>query len=671
MNTQPHHQLITLPHREIVPSRTQPRTHFDAGKMAELKASLAANGFTPALSHLLVRPFEYRARPAANAGNGMVFEVRADASGPWLRVRQRFGVPKATEPGAPRWAWLNSEADIEAALLELPKYEVVCGERRWRASGELIAEGKLATDEVPAVIEEMDEARALELQLIENLHREDLSPLEEAEGIARMLELRDAAGELLNTRASVAAKIGCSESHVGHQIKIARFRGTPIGDALDAGKLTAKHARFLASVPAGAARDQLTKRVLADPGPMPTRELERVISDEFVIDLRGSDFDQTDAGLVPIEFEAGHEGEGEYRLRGGECGAMTSQPRKSDATKSETVMAYTCPFVVMNGPTSPMCSNPECFRAKTSAAHALWMAGVEKACGRAVPSITALSMEEAARVFDYSGRKVGFNSGYVDLEAAPDESELKSGAASPPVWGTLIKGQGVPIFLAKDSAHKVHEIAARELAKRAAHLNGYEIFRDSAVQSRLDDEPSATAPPAPVDEEATAADVLARKAAREAAEKKEAAARRQKELALAALVAAAEGKVRAGHIILPKEFWAALASAMVDVAIDLQVFDGIRLRRGWDDRAMAGHLRAMTLGELLGLAVECLAVISDATDVWGKVFGVAAGKVGSRKAKVEKRGAGEDEFGSQEARNVAADSLGERECGKTAAEVGA
>jgi ParB/RepB/Spo0J family partition protein len=612
MTDQPLHQLITLPHREIVPSKTQPRTHFAPEKMAELKASLEAHGFTPALSHLLVRPFEYRWEPAHDPRNGMVFEVRTHETSPWQRVRVRFGVPKANEAGSSAWAILQTEDDIHAALKELPKYEVVCGERRWRASGELIAEGKLP-DQVPAVIEQMSDARALELQLIENLQREDLSPLEEAEGIVRLLELRDPAGEPLYTRETLATKLGCTEQHVGNQRKIARLRGTPVGEALEAGKLTGTHARILSGVPAGPVRDELTKRVLAPGGPMPTRLLERVIHDEFMVELRGADFDTEDPDLVPVVYEAGP---AEYaaRVLGGACGD--------------------CPFNSKNaGGTDKMlmCMNPECFRMKTATAHERWMESVRIREGRD----SALSIEEAAKVFDYSGRKLNFNSGYVELDAAPDESELKSGVQSPGNWRKLIKGQGVPVFYAKDSAHKVHEIVARDLARKASHLNGHLIFKDSAQQEHLDEEKSATDEGQTQDhDQEHEEETLERKAELEKIQAVHLAE-------LGAIIAAAEGSVRHHHVILPKPFWESVALSLAYAAHEIGVLKPCLVRRGWSTDSLSEEISKQTLAQRLGLVVELLAAVSDDSGegssfpIWAKVFGVDLKAVRKKAARTK------------------------------------
>ena len=328
----------------------------------------------------------------------------------------------------------------------LRRYELVCGERRWRAALALIQEGKLE-EMVPAVIQEMSDAWALEMQLIENLNRDDLTPLEEAESIMRMLEIKDEAGNLVNTRETVAVKLGCDEEHVRQMLLICRLRGTKAGDALEAEEIGLKHAQALARVPAGKLRDGLTKRVLKPidgSSPMPYRQLEQVIRDEFMISLRGADFDQEDAGLVPPLIQNGE------RLQGGAC---------TDCPFNTKVTGEAAPR------TAGMCMNPACFGLKREAAHLRWMQE-ESAAGR-----TPLTVAEAQKVFDEgSGKRLAWNSGYVELDAQPSDADLKAGVQGP-AWKKLIAGQGVPVVVAKDIDGKEHRLVKHGLALAAARKN--------------------------------------------------------------------------------------------------------------------------------------------------------------------------------------------------------
>lgn len=115
-------------------------------------------------------------------------------------------------------------------------YEIIAGERRWRAA-------QLAgLHEVPVVIRELSDREALEIALIENIQRQDLSPLEEADGYRRLMD------EFGHTQENLASAIGKSRSHIANML---RLLSLPEGlkDLLNDGQLTAGHARALLGVP--------------------------------------------------------------------------------------------------------------------------------------------------------------------------------------------------------------------------------------------------------------------------------------------------------------------------------------------------------------------------------------------------------------------------------------
>lgn len=111
-------------------------------------------------------------------------------------------------------------------------FEIIAGERRWRAA-------QLAQlHEVPVVLREIDDREALEIALVENLQRQDLSALEEAEAYQRLLD------EFSHTQDAVAQAVGKSRSHVANTLRLLELP-TAVKQLLDEGKLTAGHARAL------------------------------------------------------------------------------------------------------------------------------------------------------------------------------------------------------------------------------------------------------------------------------------------------------------------------------------------------------------------------------------------------------------------------------------------
>lgn len=111
-------------------------------------------------------------------------------------------------------------------------YEIIGGERRWRAA-------QLAQiHEVPVIIRELEDREALEIALIENLQREDLSPLDEADGYRRLKE------EFSYTQEELAASLGKSRSHVANTLRLLNLPAA-VKDMVNGGVLTAGHARAL------------------------------------------------------------------------------------------------------------------------------------------------------------------------------------------------------------------------------------------------------------------------------------------------------------------------------------------------------------------------------------------------------------------------------------------
>ena len=112
-------------------------------------------------------------------------------------------------------------------------FEIVAGERRWRAAQ------AAQLYEVPVIVKELDDGQALEMALIENVQRQDLTALEEAEGYRRLMD------EFANTQDDLARAVGKSRSHVANAL---RLLGLPDSVKLlvDRGELSAGHARALA-----------------------------------------------------------------------------------------------------------------------------------------------------------------------------------------------------------------------------------------------------------------------------------------------------------------------------------------------------------------------------------------------------------------------------------------
>lgn len=192
-----------LPVTQMQAGKYQPRTRMDEGALAELAASIKAQGM---MQPILVRPVG----------------------------RQN----------------------------ELVQYEIIAGERRFRAA-------QLAgLDEVPVLIKDVDDQAAAAMALIENIQREDLNPLEEAQGIHRLI------ADFSFTHEQAATAVGRSRSAVSNLLRLLNL-AKPVQTMLMAGDIDMGHARALLATDA-ATQIQLANQIIAKR--MSVREAEKLVS---------------------------------------------------------------------------------------------------------------------------------------------------------------------------------------------------------------------------------------------------------------------------------------------------------------------------------------------------------------------------------------------------------
>jgi ParB family chromosome partitioning protein len=190
-------RLLTLPVESLVPGKYQPRTRMDETALAELAASIRAQG--------LMQPILARAIPGG-------------------------------------------------------QFEIIAGERRWRAS-------QLAgLKEVAVLVRVVEDEAALKMALIENIQRENLNPLEEAQGIHRLIQ------EFSMTHQTAAESVGRSRVAVSNLLRLLNL-AKPVQSMLMGGELDMGHARALLVL--SHARQVDAAREVAKKG-MSVREAERL-----------------------------------------------------------------------------------------------------------------------------------------------------------------------------------------------------------------------------------------------------------------------------------------------------------------------------------------------------------------------------------------------------------
>jgi len=162
-------EIKKIPIKQIIPNRFQPRTVFDEEKIEELSRTIHIHGI---IQPIVVREFA------------------------------------------------------------VDKYEIIAGERRWRAMK------KLGWSEAPAIVKNLSDTETASVALIENLQREELSPIEEAIAYGKLLELHNL------TQEALAQRLGKGQSTVANKLRLLKLP-KPVQDALLNKIITERHARAL------------------------------------------------------------------------------------------------------------------------------------------------------------------------------------------------------------------------------------------------------------------------------------------------------------------------------------------------------------------------------------------------------------------------------------------
>ena len=191
------------------------------------------------------------------------------------------------------------------------EYEIVAGERRWRASQ------RAGVHDIPVLIRELSDGEALEIALIENIQRSDLNPLEEARAYGLLLE------QFSYTQQQLAESVGKSRSHISNTLRLLTLPDS-VRQQIETGQLTAGHARALVATdsPAKLAEQiinlglsvretenlarqsspvKTAKNNRADKDP-DTKALERTLSEAVGLKIEIS-HTGTDGGLLKITYK--------------------------------------------------------------------------------------------------------------------------------------------------------------------------------------------------------------------------------------------------------------------------------------------------------------------------------------------------------------------------------
>lgn len=146
------------------------------------------------------------------------------------------------------------------------KYEIVAGERRFKAAN------MAGYQKVPCIVQEYTDLQSAQIALIENIQRENLSPIEEAEAFQTLIAMTGM------TQQELALKVGKRQSTIANKLRLLKLPES-VKEALKEKKMTERHARAMLSVTDQRVIDEITKKVIENK--LTVNETEKVVREEI------------------------------------------------------------------------------------------------------------------------------------------------------------------------------------------------------------------------------------------------------------------------------------------------------------------------------------------------------------------------------------------------------
>lgn len=322
-------------------------------------------------------------------------------------------------------------------------FEVVAGERRFRAS-------KLAgKTTVPAIVRNLSDAEALEIQVIENLQRQDLHPLEEAEGFEVLMRENGYTADVM------AEKTGKSKAYIYASLKLTALEPSPRA-VFYSGRLNKSTALLVARIPIKSLQEKCVGEIASEQRIMSARDAARHIERNYMLDLTKAPFDRENGALNP-----------------GAGACSTCHLRTGNQPE------------VFSDVSADVCTDPICFKAKNDE-HVVRVLKLAKENGQAV--ITGAA---AKKIKEASYSAVG--GGYIDLDKVnhypgqngrtfrqilgdampkptlletPDTAEIVEIVKAADV-AHLLKEKGVTITVKGDKIQTEHDAREKEAERKA------------------------------------------------------------------------------------------------------------------------------------------------------------------------------------------------------------
>lgn len=379
-------ELIPLAH--LHPSPTNPRRSFPEAKLAEMAESIRRHGV---LQPILTRPWP--------------------------------------------------ETDGYRKLSATARYEIIAGERRYRAS---TLAGMPA---IPAMVRHLTDIEVLEIQIIENLQREDVHPLEEAEGY-QVLMLRTG-----YTADQLAEKVGKSKAYIYARLKLCAIGGKA-REAFMAGELSASVALLVARIPIPALQERAAKEIMEGRhgrGAMSAREAADHVQENYMLRLSEAPFPRGDAKLV----------EGVPTCA--KCPKRTGNARE----------------LYPDVKSADVCTDPDCFGAK-KVAQAVRQIDAARAQGMKV-----LEGKAAEKILPYGGCSIQSHTDLKDGWVQPDKTVHEAGwdGKGYPTWRSLLGEDWKPAAVTVDArTGQTIELMQEKAARAAAEAKGVKLRQNGRTE---------------------------------------------------------------------------------------------------------------------------------------------------------------------------------------------
>ncbi len=413
-------EVLLVRHDALTPSKTNPRKDYPAAELQELADNI-----------------RYMAERALQAGSQE------------LGVQTPLFVRPADSAG---------------------RHEIISGERRWRATELALraANGELRErlQWLPVLVRDWSTDAVMEFQLIENLRRADLSPMEEAEGY-RALQARGLSVP------EIAARVGTNTSDIYRALKWVKL--PPLArDAFAKGLIGKEVASMIARVPGTDERrraaleviysehvgmdeqlDRIEPRVASlEPQPMSKMAAAAHLREHYMAQLDGVGFGLDDAELLPVEMDEAGE-----RVRGGACVGCPHRVQDNPIFADLVVSGAGA----RGSKIGNVCTRPECRQAKLAVQFRRDAAEAEQ------QGLQVMPQSEASKVFSTEG-VLRYGSDYVDLESKPGLDLVgHANTAKIQTWEKMLKGADVPVVLAQAPDGSTRRLVRREVAVTAVH----------------------------------------------------------------------------------------------------------------------------------------------------------------------------------------------------------